>query len=202
MAVLLSGCAAVRSTPPVRTFRLDYPPPSPSATAPLPFTVRVVPFGIAAAYDHPGFTYRIGDSEAGVDYYNRWIDNPARLIADLIARDLAASKRVQAVLQAPSALPADYEINGQVEAIEEEDEPTGCVAHVRVRIIVVRATVEGRRRVLLEESVAADDPCTRGAPESYAQATSRAVEQVSEQLRGAALDAIERDAGGQGSRGG
>jgi ABC-type uncharacterized transport system auxiliary subunit len=196
MALLLGGCAAMRSAPTVHTFRLEYPPPEPAGT-PLPVTVRVVPFGIAAAYDHTGFTYRATGAEAGVDYYNRWIDNPARLITDLVARDLAASHRVAAVLQAPSAVPADYELSGQVEAIEEEDDRDGCTAHVRLRVLVVRVPMDGRRRVLLQDGFTADEACTPGVPHSYAEATSRAVRQVSERLCDAVLQAIERDGGGR-----
>jgi ABC-type uncharacterized transport system auxiliary subunit len=195
-ALLLAGCAAVRSAPTVHTFRLDYPPPEPTGT-PLPVAVRMVPFGIAAAYDHPGFTYQATGGEAGVDYYNRWIDNPARLITDLIARDLAASHRVAAVLQAPSAVPADYEISGQVEAIEEEDDRDGCTAHVRLRVLMVRVPMDGRRRVLLQDAFTADEACTRGVAQSYAEATSQAVRHVSERVCDAALDAIERDGGGR-----
>ena len=196
MALLLAGCAAIRSAPTVHTFRIEYPPPEP-AGAPLPATARVVPFGIAAAYDHTGFTYRTTSVEAGVDYYNRWIDNPARLITDLIARDLAASHRVAAVLQGPSAVPADYEISGQVEAIEEEDDRDGCTAHVRLRVLVVRAPMDGRRRVLLQDAFSADAACTRGVAQSYAEATSQAVRQVSVRVCDAVLGAIERDGGGR-----
>ncbi len=195
LALLLVGCAAIRSAPAVHTFRLAYPPPEPAGT-PLPVTVRVVPFGIAAAYDHTGFTYRTTEVEAGVDYYNRWIDNPARLITDLIARDLAASHGVAAVLQSPSTVPADYELSGQVEAIEEEDDRDGCTAHVRLRVLVVRAPRDGHRRVLLQDAFSADAACSRGVAQSYAEATSQAVRQVSARVCDAVLEAMQRDGGG------
>lgn len=193
--VVLGGCAAMHSAPPVRTFRLDYPAPAAAGTAPLPVTVRVVPFGIVAAYDRQGFTYREGGYDLGVDYYNRWVGSPAGLITDLVARDLAASGSVQAVLQAPSALASDYEINGQIEILEEQDDAGACAAHLRLRILVVRIRSAKRRQVLLQEGFAADEPCRRGDPAAYAEAMSRAVQRVSSQLRAAALDAIARDAG-------
>jgi ABC-type uncharacterized transport system auxiliary subunit len=194
-ALVVSGCAAVRPAPAVRTFRLAYPPPEAAGTSPLPVTVRVVPFGIVAAYDRQGFTYREGAYDVGVDYYNRWVGSPAGLITDLVARDLAASGRVQAVLQAPSALANDYEINGQIETLEEQDDAGTCVAHLRLRIFVVRARSADPRQVLLQDGFAADEPCRRGDPGSYAEAMSRAVQRVSDQLRVAALDAIARDTG-------
>ena len=193
-ALILGGCVAVHAPQPVRTFGLDYPPPAASDAPPVPTTVRVVPFGIVAAYDRQAFTYREGGYDIGVDYYNRWIGSPAGLITDLLARDLAASGRVQAVLQTPSALPADYEINGTIEMLEEQDHAGGCSARLRVRVLVVRARAPHRRQVLLEDGFAAEEPCRRGDPTAYAEAMSRAVQQVSEQVRRAALDAIARDA--------
>jgi ABC-type uncharacterized transport system auxiliary subunit len=192
-ATLLIGCAALRPAPQVRTFRLAYPAPAAAGLPALPVTVRVVPFGIAAAYDRQAFTYREGDYGVGVDYYNRWLGSPASLITDLVARDLAASGRVQAVLQAPSALPSDYELNGQIETLEEQGDGGGCVAHLRLRIFLVRAPAEGRRHVVLQDDFAADEVCHRGDPSSYAQSMSRAVQQVSDALRTAAVGAIAQD---------
>jgi ABC-type uncharacterized transport system auxiliary subunit len=194
-ALAAGGCAAVHPALPVRTFVLAYPPPEAAGIPPLPVTVRVVPFGIVAAYDRQGFTYREGAYDVGVDYYNRWVGSPAGLITDLVARDLAASGRVQAVLQAPSALANDYEINGQIETLEEQDDAGACIAHLRLRIFVVRARSADRRQVLLQDGFAADEPCRRGDPGSYAEAMSRAVQRVSDQIRVAALDAIAHETG-------
>lgn len=195
LTLLLAGCAALRSPPDVRTYRLAYPPPEPAGTAPLPVTLRVIPFGIAAAYDQQAFIYRSGPYDTGFDYYNRWIANPASMISDLIARDLAASHAVQAVLQAPSALPADYELNGQVETLEERDDGGACTAHLRLRVILVRVPPRAPRRVVMQDSFAADEPCPGGSAEAYAEAMSRAVQRISDQVRAAVLSAIttERD---------
>jgi ABC-type uncharacterized transport system auxiliary subunit len=193
-ALLLAGCAALRPAPPIRTFRLTYPVPGPERTTPLPVTVRVLPFGIASAYDRQGFIYRSGPYDVGVDYYNRWIGSPASLITDLVARDLAASKTLQAVLQAPSALPSDYEINGEIETLEEDDEAASCAAHLRLRVALVAAPSTGARHVVMQDGFAADEPCTRGDPTSYAEAMSRAVQRASDAIRAALLRALEQNA--------
>lgn len=181
--MLLAGCAAMRAAPPVRTYRLAYQPPQPERSTPLPVTIRVVPFGIASAYDRAAFVYRAGPYDVGVDPYNEWISNPAGMITDLLARDLSASRIVQAVLQGPSALPADYELNGQIETFEERDDDGGCSAHVRVRILLAHSPPRGTRRVVLQQSFAVDEPCTRGDPESYVAAMSRAVQRLSDEIR-------------------
>ena len=187
--MLVAGCAAMRSAPPVRSFRVAYHPPDPGIAAPLPVTVRVVPFGIAAVYDRESFVYRNGPYDVGVDTYNRWISSPASMITDLLARDLAASHAVEAVLQAPSALSNDYELNGYVETLEERDD-NGCSAHLRLREFLVRVPRHGARQVVQHGDYTGDEPCTLGDPESYVAAMSRAVEQVSEQIRAAILAVI------------
>ena len=191
-ALLLAGCSALSpSAPRIRTFRLEYPPPAPSAT-PMPATLRVVPLGIAAIYDRPGFVYREGPYDVAVDNYNWWLGNPAAMITDLLARDLAASRRYQAVLQAPSALPSDYELNGQIEALEERA-ADGCTAALRLRVFLVRVPPTGPRTAVFEDVFEADEPCASGDPAAFAAAMSRALQRVSEQLQAALLTAIEHN---------
>jgi ABC-type uncharacterized transport system auxiliary subunit len=142
LAVLcLAGCASLRSAPPVRTFRLTYRPPEPSGAAPLPATVRVMPFGIVSAYDSQAFLY-----------------------------------------QEPTAVPVDYELTGYIETLEERDQGSDCTAHLRVRISITHVTRE-QRRVVLQENLVADTPCTAGDAESFAAAMSQSVEQISERIR-------------------
>src|SRR5262249_10839077 len=66
-ALLLGGCAAVRAGQTVRTYRLSYPPPKPLPPPPLPVTVRVMPFGVAVAYQSEAFVYRTARYDIGVD---------------------------------------------------------------------------------------------------------------------------------------
>jgi cholesterol transport system auxiliary component len=191
-AVLLAGCAALRSPPPVNTYRVHYDPPAP-AGAPAPVTVWVVPFTVAPPYDNAAFIYRTGPYDVGIDPYNRWAASPASMITELIARDLAASQTVQAVLQAPSTAPYDYELSGHIEALEERDDPGGCSAHVRARITLVRVPARRARKVVLQDVFSADVPCTRGDSRSFVEAMSRAVQQLSDAIRAAVLNAIASD---------
>lgn len=189
---MLAGCSTVNpAAPHVRTFRLEYPPPAAPDGPATSATMRVVPFGIAALYDRQGFVYRAGPHEIGVDNYNRWLGDPAGMITDLLARDLAASRRYQAILQAPSALPSDYELNGQVEAIEERA-GDGCTAALRLRIFLVRVPPRGPRVVVFEDVFEAEEPCGTGDPATFAAAMSRALERVSEAVQAAVLAAVEQ----------
>jgi ABC-type uncharacterized transport system auxiliary subunit len=178
---LLAACGALRTRPPEEMYRLAYPPPAPNGSG-VPATLRVLPFGIAAAYDRLNFVYRDGPYDVGIDSYHRWIAGPSGMITDLLARDLSASDTFQAVLQAPSALAPNYELSGWVETFEERDDE-GCMAHVRVRLLFVRVPDRGTRQVLFEESLTGDEACTRGDGASFAEAMSHAVQHLSEDLR-------------------
>ena len=140
--------------------------------------MRVGPFSSAQAYDRLGFIYREGTYDVGVDNYNAWIAPPAGMLADLIARDLATSRAASAVLQGPSAMTPDYELSGRVEELDER-ETGGCTAHLRLRALFVRIDPKGPRQVVWEDVFASDQPCTPGDPQSFAEAMSKAAQEVS-----------------------
>lgn len=192
--IAAAGCAAFQSAPAARTFRLAYQPPAASPAPPVPAVVRVMPFGIATAYNREVFIFRTGAYDVGIDYYDRWITSPATMITDLVARDLAASQTVRAVLQSPSALPSDYELSAHIETFEERDEGETCTAHLRMRVLLVRAAHDGRS-VAIQQNFVADEPCTRGDVDSYVAAMSRATDRTSTDIRNALLDAIRSGAG-------
>jgi ABC-type uncharacterized transport system auxiliary subunit len=186
----LAACGGVVARPQLHTYRLAYRPPAASA-ARVAGTVRVVPFGIAAAYDRQSFIYRESPHDIGVDPYHQWIAAPAAMITDLVARDLAAAGAFEAVLQAPSALPATYELNGWIETFEERDDE-GCVAHVRLRALFVRVPPRGAREVLFQESLTGDEACPAGDPDAFAAAMSRAVQRLSDEIRARAVAAAHQ----------
>jgi ABC-type uncharacterized transport system auxiliary subunit len=196
LALVLAACGALSSAPArVRTFRLEYPPPAAADPSPTAVTLRVLRFSAMVPYDRQGFVYRDGPYDIGVDDYNRWLANPSEMVTDLLARDLAASKAYQAVLVAPSALPVDFELNGQIETFEERG-GNGCTAALRLRVLLVRVPPKGPRRVVLQDVFAADEPCKSGDPAAFAEAMSRAMQNVSNQVQIAVRAAVAQNASG------
>jgi ABC-type uncharacterized transport system auxiliary subunit len=194
LALVLAACAALSSPPArVRTFRLEYPAPAAVDPSPTAVTLRVTRFTAMVPYDRQGFVYRDGPYDIGVDDYNRWLANPSEMVTDLLARDLAASKAYQAVLVAPSALPVDFELNGQIETLEERG-GNGCTAVLRLRVLLVRVPPKGARRVVLQDVFEAEEPCKSGDPTAFAQAMSRALQRVSDQIQTAVRAAVEQNA--------
>lgn len=182
LTLTVSACSVFQSAaPPVRHYRLAYPAPAPEATASLG-VVRVGPFSTTRAYDRLDFLYRDGPYAVGIDHYNAWIAAPSGMLADLLARDLAAAGLASAVLQGASPLSPDYELTGRLEEIEET--PTGgCTAHLALRARLVRLQDQAPRQLVFEDVFTSDQPCTAGDPDSLAEAMSRAAENVSAAVR-------------------
>ncbi len=190
--VLVSGCVRLsQPAPEIRAYRLDYAPPAVAGNA-LPVTVRVLPFNVAAIYDREPMAYRDDAYTTGVDFYNRWSTNPGHMVADLLARDFASSGLYGAVQQAPSLLPSDYLLNGEIEEIEERARGASCDAHLRLRILLVRTRGTGDP-VMLRSAYAADEPCVCADSLALAGAMSRSLERVSTQLQQEVYAAIAND---------
>lgn len=191
--VLLAGCVHLtQPAPQVHDYRLDYPAPSPGGT-PLPVTVYVAPFGVASIYDREAIVYREDNYSTGRYYYHRWSSNPGDMIADLLARDLAAAHLYRAVQQRTEQVPNDYLLSGEVEEIEELPTPPACSAHLRLRVLLVRTRAGAGAPSLLQRTYTADDPCPCNDARALAEAMSRGLARTSAQLQHDVYDAIVTD---------
>jgi len=193
VVVLLAGCVHLsQPAPQVHDYRLDYAPPVPVGT-PLPVTLRVAPFGVAAVYDRESIVYRDDTYSTGRYFYHRWSSNPGDMIADLMARDLAASQLYRAVQQGAASLPDDYQLSGQVEEIEERPEGSGCTAHLRLRVLLAVMRAGAVAASVLQTTYTADEPCKCNDARALAEAMSVGVAHISGQLQQEVYDAIVKD---------
>ena len=188
-----AGCLGLKvPAPEVREYRLDYPPPAISAQ-PLPVVVRIAPFGTAAAYDRAAIVYRADAYATGAHFYERWVAHPASMIADLLARDLASAGIYQAVQQGASTLPSDYDLNGRIEEIEERVTPNGCLAHLRLRVLLTHARARDSSGVVFQKTYEADEACAGNEAEQFVAAMSVALQTISLSLQRDVHDAILQD---------
>lgn len=193
LSVALCGCVGSLKVPApeVREYRLDYISPAINST-PLPAVLHVSRFRAAAVYARQPIVYRDGAYATGTYFYHRWIANPANMLADLLARDLAASGLYRAVQQGASMLPADYELGGEVDEIEERVDKEGCRAHLKLRVLLIRSRAKDNPLVM-RQSYVAEAPCPSRTPEAFVAAMSRAVQDVSARLQRDVYDAIAHD---------
>ena len=114
------------------------------------------------------------------------------MLTDLITRDLARSRRYQAVEQTPGRLAAEFVVQAQVEEIEELPNAGACTAHLRLSVVVARTYARGAP-VVFQNTYGGDEACPCNAPGELAAAMSRAAATVSQQLQNELTEAISRD---------
>lgn len=196
-ALASAGCfPAAAPAPPVHDYRLEYASPMLGESA-LPAVVRVIPFGAAAVYDREAIVYRENAYATGTYVYHRWMANPASMVSDLLARDLAASGAYRAV---PRGLVAsDFSLDGELEEIEERMTDAGRGAHLRLRVILQRARGASAEPVVFTAAYEADEACRGETAADFVAAMSRALEQISARLQRDVYGAIAKDLAGRSS---
>jgi ABC-type uncharacterized transport system auxiliary subunit len=193
LVTTLAGCVRFRvPAPEIHDYVLDYPPPHVVGTT-LPVVLRVASLGVAAIYDRQPIVYRDGIYSTGTYYDRRWSANPGSMVADVLARDFSDSGLYRAVQRAPSLLAGDYQVGGEIEAIEEEAGANGCAANLRLRMLVMRLRPGKGDPVLLQHAYSADEPCPCNQPRALVAAMSHGLEMISAQLQRDVYDAIATD---------
>ena len=195
LGLAAAGCFGASKPPSaIRQFRLSYEAAAPTGK-PLPFVLRVPPMEVAAAYDRDPIVYREGEYGIGSYFYYRWASNPGNLVADLLARDFAASGLYKDVQTAVSVVSPDYQVKGTVEEIEETVGTATCTARLAVRITLSATRGPREERVRLAKLYTAEDPCRCDDPEAIAASMSRAMAQISAAVQADVYAALAASAG-------
>jgi cholesterol transport system auxiliary component len=94
-------------------FLLDPPLPAAAATAAKPGVLRVGTISVAAAFRGKNLVFRRSDLGYESDYYDEFFVPPATMLADALARGLAAAKVFRRVVAAGTAgNEGDYLLDG------------------------------------------------------------------------------------------
>lgn len=193
LALACAGCLKFTVPPPVvQSYRLSYDPP-PVAAEPLDVVLRVTPFGVNAVFDRESIVYREDEHRVGTYVHHRWMANPAAMISDLLARDLAASGAYRAVEKAV-LVASDFDLNAEVEAIEEVV-GNSSQAHLQLTAMLVRPSGPRETRIALRKTYAASEPVNGAGGNALVAAMSRALARISAELQADVHSAIRAAAG-------
>jgi ABC-type uncharacterized transport system auxiliary subunit len=136
---LISGCASV---PEKKYFIINYmPAPLASRLSPQPYpcSIRIKDFDIEEAYARPQIVFRQSPFELQYYYYQIWAVKPTRMITDLVQKHLTIANIASHIVRRfDEGSRPDYELSGNVEAIEEYDSDQLWFAHLAVRITLTR----------------------------------------------------------------
>ncbi|HUI92746.1 MAG TPA: ABC-type transport auxiliary lipoprotein family protein [Chitinivibrionales bacterium] len=147
IAVLLAVIACCGTIPVKQYYVLNYVPSVLTGrllASPYPFTLRLKEFSIEDAYNRPQIVYRQSPFELRYYFYKIWAVKPNRMITDLVQKHLNAINLVSHIIRRfDEGFKADYELSGNIEAIEEYDSDQLWFAHLALRLTLSRMS-DGR----------------------------------------------------------
>lgn len=139
LACLMLSCAKVPSK---KFYTLNYEPEALSARLsenPWPCVMRIKEFAIEPAYARAQIVYRKSPYELEYYFYRVWAVKPNMMLSDVVRKHLSATKLVrQVVLRFDEGERPSYELQGNVEAIEEYDSDNIWFAHLSFTARLVR----------------------------------------------------------------
>ena len=143
LVLLLSGCAGLQPAP-VRNPDTHVLAATAIAQGAGPKRDLVLEVGMPRAW--PGFdTLQMAYVRRPyeLDYFvtAQWADSPARMLGPLLAQSLEQTGSFRAVMQAPSAVPADLRVNTELVRLQQNfgTRPSRVELALRVQLIDVRA---------------------------------------------------------------
>lgn len=138
--LVFAGCFGGASTP--RTYyTLQYPMETAAAAyqgATWPFSLRVKRVDINLAYDKSEMVYRSSPFEFQYYWFKLWAAKPQKMIAEIIAGHLTRAGVVSTVTTKILDQLPDYELTGEIIAIEELDADELWFAHLAMRLTLTR----------------------------------------------------------------
>lgn len=163
-SLLTAGCISPGGTPLQHTYQLNAELPNPNGNSPAPSTDTVLLVERPEA--NPGFaTARMAYLERPheLQYFavNEWADSPARMLLPLLVETLQQQGLWRAVVQAPSAVPADYRLVTEHVLLQHEftEKPSRIRLGWRMQLIAVPSQrVIGTRGFEAVVEASGDDP--------------------------------------------
>jgi ABC-type uncharacterized transport system auxiliary subunit len=143
IAVLCSGCGSLFGSMPVKQYYvLNYIPSADtgsSARRAYPYTIRVRELDIEEAYARTQLVYRQSPFELRYYNYKLWAVKPNKMVTELVRNHIVSSNLVKhVVLRYDENYKPDYELSGDIKAMEEYDSDQLWFAHLALRLSLVR----------------------------------------------------------------
>ena len=179
LALSLDGCAALQPAPEPNVHVLAATPLTPVARAKRDLVLEVTAPRAWPGFDTLQMVYVQRPYE--LDYFAtaRWADTPARMLGPLLAQALEQTESFRAVVQTPSAIPADVRVNAELIRLQQDftTRPSQVELSVRVELIDVRA-----KRVLASRVFDAMAPALTENAYGGVAAANVALQRVLEQV--------------------
>lgn len=181
LAPLLLACG--RRPPLIRQYVIEYAPPTTPALAKIDQALEIKEFAVAKTFNTTAMVYRPNLLERATYHYSSWRVNPGYMVTDYLARDFRETGLFKAVFSRGSTGSGRFVVDGGVEEIQELDDPDGWKAALAVLVTLLDTSrVETPEMVIFQKKYRAVTPMLAKTPQGLAEAMSRAMQQLSQEI--------------------
>jgi ABC-type uncharacterized transport system auxiliary subunit len=184
LPILFAACINLKQpVNKIEYLTLEYPPPQTDTLKPLPHVIRMDRFTVAPTYNTSQIIYRDRSFKRNAYVYYRWQSNPGALVTALLSRDIKNSGLYKAVLNPDSRFSSSFMIEGSVDEFFEWDTRDAWKAILSVSIVLMEKNkIDISNRVLFQKTYRKAEVCQQKKPEAVADAMSRALSKISEEI--------------------
>lgn len=195
--LLFSSCGKPPAL--INQYVLQYPPPALAKLRPLDTGIQVKLFAVDQAIDRTAMVYKVNPYRTGTYWYNRWRANPGYLVTDYLTRDLRDSKLFTAVFSYNLAGPARFSLEGGVVDFQEDDSPGLWHAALTLNVTLLDTDKENiAEKVMFQRRYETREPMPTKTPQGLAEAMSRAMQKLSQQIIDDVYQAVKLRLGSPG----
>lgn len=167
----------------IEYYTLEYPPPQIETLNLLPHVIRMDRFTVAPPYNTSQIIYRDRSFKRNAYVYYRWQTNPGAIVTTLLHRDVKHSGLFKAVIDSASQCSPAYRIEGMVDEFFEWDTKNEWKAILAVSVILSEKDKNDvKNRILFQKTYRKAEICRQKKPKAVAQAMSRALSKISEEM--------------------
>jgi ABC-type uncharacterized transport system auxiliary subunit len=167
----------------IEYYTLEYPPPQIEALDPLPYVIRMDRFTAALPYNTSQIIYRDQSYKRNAYVYHRWQTNPGGIVTTLLNRDIKNSGLFKAVLDPASRFSPSYRIEGTVDEFFEWDTRNEWKAILAVSVVLTEKNHKDiNNKIIYQKTYRKAEICRQKKPKAVAEAMSRALSEISEEM--------------------
>ena len=180
----LTGClGGGASSPNIRQYILEYPPPGIGKVAGTDAALKVERFTVARIHAGPAMIYRQGPFRRDAYSEQRWRVAPGDMVTDFLQRDLRHAGLFGAVLAARDAEETRFVLAGGLEEFSEVADGKSRKAILAATVTLLDLSVrEVPGRVVFQKSYHCEAPFAQEGDAALAESMSRAMSQFSAQV--------------------
>jgi cholesterol transport system auxiliary component len=182
--MLLSGCLSLKQAEqPVEYYTLEYDPPDTPETSALPFIIKFEPFSTSPVYDSNRISYKEQKFKRREYAYHKWRAVPGEMVTAFLARDFARTSLFQAVVLSETVPGYSHLLSGQVEEFYQQSEHSPWEAVLSIHITLSSMMPNDiQNPTLFQKRYSCRERSIQQTPESFVEAMSRAMKQVSAEV--------------------